>query len=390
MNRRKFCEKMLVLAGGAILVPLVDACTARATPTATATATRFPTTTPTRLAAATATSAATATPEPTAAAAPTDTATPSPTATATPSPTATPDPSLANIALVSTTDRAAGVRQALELLGINPARGRQVLLKPNFNSADQAPGSTHDDVLRTLLASLDDMGARGITVADRSGMGNTRQVMQQKGVFDLAQQFGFDTVVFDELPTDAWSMVDGDGFHWRQGFPVPKLLQDAECVVQTCNLKTHRFGGHFTLSLKNSVGFAAKYYGGYNYMSELHGTADQRRMIAEINTAYDPALIVLDGVEAFVKGGPATGTKAGTHVILAGTDRVAIDAVGVAILRLFGTTNEVSRGRVFEQEQLARAVELGLGVSSPDKIRFVTGDADSVAYAKQIQQVLLA
>ena len=41
-------------------------------------------------------------------------------------------------------------------------------------------------------------------------------------------------------------------------------------------------------------------------------------------------------------------------MVLAGTDRVALDAVGVAILRMFGTTREVSRGRVFEQEQIAR------------------------------------
>jgi hypothetical protein len=56
-----------------------------------------------------------------------------------------------------------------------------------------------------------------------------------------------------------------------------------------------------------------------------------------------------------------------THVVLAGTDRVAIDAIGVAILWLFGTTPEVSRGKVFEQEQIARAVELGLGVTSHKK-----------------------
>ena len=318
------------------------------------------------------------------------TTTPGPDPTARPSPTATPDPSLAAVALIATTDRAAGVRRALELLGINPVRGRTVLLKPNFNSADEAPGSTHPDVLRTLLASLSDMGARSITLADRSGMGDTRRVMQKMGVFDLAKPFGVETVVLDELPEDAWQVFDGDGYHWQRGFPVPRMLLEAERVVQTCNLKTHRYGGHFTLSLKNSVGFVGKHYRSYNYMSELHGTDDQRRMIAEINAAYQPALIVMDGVEAFVKGGPAQGTRAATNVILAGADRVAIDAVGVAILRLFGTTPEVSRGKVFEQEQIARAVELGLGVASPEKIRFVTGDADSATYAAKIMQVLHA
>jgi len=37
-----------------------------------------------------------------------------------------------------------------------------------------------------------------------------------------------------------------------------KTFLEAEKVVQTCCLKTHRFGGHFTLSLKNSVGLVAK------------------------------------------------------------------------------------------------------------------------------------
>ena len=38
-------------------------------------------------------------------------------------------------------------------------------------------------------------------------------------------------------------------------------------------------------------------------MRQLHGSDNQRRMIAEINTAYRPALVVLDGLEAFVDRG---------------------------------------------------------------------------------------
>ncbi|MEA3334332.1 MAG: DUF362 domain-containing protein [Chloroflexota bacterium] len=366
MNRRQFCRNLIALGSAAVLAPLTDACTYPIPPGETARSTDTP-----AASGQPASSGTSAKPK------------------AQSSPAAAPDQSLATIALVSTTDRAAGVRQALELLGINPVRGRHVLFKPNFNSADPAPGSTHDDVLRILLASLSDMEAHAITLADRSGMGNTHRVMEQKGVFELVDEFGAEAVAFEDLPADAWTIIDGDGFHWARGFPVPRMLRDAECVVQTCNLKTHRYGGHFTLSLKNSVGFVAKHHDSYNFMNELHGTSDQRKMIAEINTAYDPALIVLDGVEAFVKGGPATGTKAETGVILAGTDRVAIDAAGVAILRMFETTRDVERGSVFEQEQLARAVELGLGVKSPDQISFVTGDAESAAYAGRIREVLL-
>jgi uncharacterized protein (DUF362 family) len=123
-------------------------------------------------------------------------------------------------------------------------------------------------------------------------------------------------------------------------------------------------------------------------MSELHSSRYQRQMIAEINTAYSPDLVVLDGVEAFVDGGPHVGKRVNANVILAGTDRVAIDAVGVAILRQLGTTPEVSKGKIFEQEQIKRAAELGLGVKSADQIKIVTGDKESEEYAKKVREEL--
>ncbi len=298
----------------------------------------------------------------------------------------------AQVAFVKTQDRAAGVNKALDLLGINPVQGKDVFLKANFNSGDPTPGSTHSDTLSTLVRRLQDMGVDRITIGDRSGMGNTRQVMQQKGLFDMADDLGFQTLVFDELGPEEWELLQPEDSHWSGGFWVARPVLQADGVVQTCCLKTHRYGGHFTLSLKNSVGLAAKYApgGGYNYMNELHGSPHQRRMIAEINTAYTPDLIVLDGVQAFVTGGPDAGQLVDSQVILAGTDRVALDAVGVAILRYFGTTAEVERGRIFEQEQIARAVELGLGVNGPDQIELLTDDPDSAAYAEEIRAVLWA
>jgi uncharacterized protein (DUF362 family) len=91
-----------------------------------------------------------------------------------------------------------------------------------------------------------------------------------------------------------------------------------------------------------------------------------------------------------MRGGPARGEHVSPEVVLAGTDRVAIDAVGVALLRYFGTTADVTHGPIFQQEQIARAVELGLGVDSPHKIELITEDADSAAYAEQIREILVS
>jgi uncharacterized protein (DUF362 family) len=278
------------------------------------------------------------------------------------------------------------------LLGETPVSGKSVLLKPNFNSADPPPASTHPDTLQALVESLQGMGTASITVADRSGMGDTRAVMRSLGIDYLGQELGFETLAFDDLtdPED-WALVKNDGEHWEGGFPVPRLLLEAEAVVNTCCLKPHRFGGHFTLSLKNTVGLVGKYKGrgGHNYMTELHTSRHQRLMIAEANRAYVPALVVLDGVEAFIDQGPDTGTRAWGEAILAGRDLVAIDAVGLTLLRMLGYTGVAAQGPVFGQEQIARAVELGLGVDSPDKISFLTDDPQSAAYAAQIQEKLV-
>jgi len=298
---------------------------------------------------------------------------------------------VARLAFVKTRDRAAGVRKALELLGINPVQGKRVLLKPNFNSADPAPASTHPETLRTLVESLQDMGTGRITLADRAGMGHSRQVMQATGILDMAQELGFDTLSFEDLQSENdWEMMHFEGSHWQDGFPIARSVLEAEAIVQTCCLKPHRFGGHFTMSLKNTVGMVGKHRGngGYNYMSELHNSPHQRLMIAEANLAYTPALVVLDGVEAFIDNGPDVGTKVFGDVIIAGTDRIAIDAVGLAILRFLGYKGVAANGPVFEQEQIARAVELGLGVESPEKIHFLSDDADSQAYIAQILEYL--
>jgi uncharacterized protein (DUF362 family) len=299
-------------------------------------------------------------------------------------------PSSARVAFVKTTDRTAGVARAIDLLETAKFGGKDLFIKPNFNSADPTPGSTSEDVLAALVKKLKAMGAGPLTIGDRSGMGDTRKVMEKKQAFTLGKEMNTSIVVFDDLKADDWELIKQSDSHWQQGFAVPKVVRTAGGVIQTCCLKTHRFGGHFTLSLKNSVGLAAKVLPGneYNFMRELHTSPNQRRMIAEINASYRPDLIVLDGIQAFVTGGPDQGKAVNSNVILAGTDRIAIDAVGVALLRYHGTTEEVSRGAIFEQEQIARAVQLGIGVSSPKQIELVTGDPESAEYAKKIRAIL--
>lgn len=111
-------------------------------------------------------------------------------------------------------------------------------------------------------------------------------------------------------------------------------------------------------------------------------------MIAEINEPFKPALIVIDGVEAFVDGGPMVGKRAKAGIFLASTDRVAADAVGVAILKSLGSNAAIMKRKIFEQEQIARAVELGLGSASPSEIEVVAVGEKSRNYGDRIMEIL--
>jgi uncharacterized protein (DUF362 family) len=287
------------------------------------------------------------------------------------------------VALVSCTDHADGVSRAIDLLGINPVKNKPVAIKANCNTADPFPASTHPDTLRAIVTVLKKMGAGKMVLAERSGPADTQEVLREKGLPGLGKELGFEVINLDKEYDNAWVSVKRNGWHWSQGFKIARIFAEAECVVQTCCLKTHHYGGHFTMSMKNSVGMVER-----SYMSELHSSKYQRQMIAEINQAYSPALILMDGIDVFTSGGPMRGELAHAGLMVAGTDRIAIDAVGVAILRSLGTTPEVARGKVFQQDQIARAVELGIGISSPEEIEFLTYDTEAKKIAVRLQDII--
>lgn len=290
-------------------------------------------------------------------------------------------PRRSRVGLVRTTDRKYGVKAALKLLDLSRVRNKKVVIKPNFNSADETPASTHNDTLSQLVTELHDLNARSVTLGESSGPPKTRSVMQSKGTFDLARDFRFDVVDYEQIQPSDWVRFQGE--HWPQGFSLPRLVVDAGYNVSTCCLKTHAYGGVFTMSLKLSVGLTPK-----PIRRTMHSSPDMRRMIAELNTGYRPDLIVLDGVAAFTDGGPSSGERKAGNVIIVGDDRVAVDAVGVAMLKSLGATNAIMSRRIFDQEQIARAVELKLGVVSADAIDIVTADAESKALADALKAIL--
>jgi uncharacterized protein (DUF362 family) len=301
---------------------------------------------------------------------------------------AAPPPPSARVFVVKQADRARAVAACLEAAAFRACEGRDVSVKANFNSDDPFPASTHPATLAALLAGLKARGAASLTLAERSGMGDTRRVLERTGTRDVLAAAGARMIVLDEAERDAWRAFSAE--HWPQGFHAARVFTDAPCVVQTMCCKTHRFGGHVTLSLKNAVGALAKYLpgDGHNFMRDLHGSDHQRTMIGEANLAWRPALNVMDCLEAFVDGGPEQGRRAAPGVFLASDDRCALDATAIALLRLHGMIGPAARGPIGRTAQLARAIELGLG-AAPATVDVVAVDEGAKEIATRLRGELL-
>jgi len=296
---------------------------------------------------------------------------------------------LSKVAFVKTENRDKGVKSSLSVLGLNPVKNKDVLIKPNFNTADPTPGSTHNDTLMALVDELWSMGAKSIGLGERS-YPPTRKVMDQKGIVPLLRQKDVNIIDFDDLEKRDWIEFKPKHSHWKNGFRIARPILETECLISTCCLKTHQFGGAFTLSLKLHVGVVPTFRHGYQYMGELHQSPHQQEMIAEINQPFSPDIIVLDGIDAFTDGGPATGKRAKGNIFLASTDRVAIDAVGVAVLKAIGSNDAIMQRKIFDQRQISRASELGIGVSSASEIEILSADQESLGFSSEVAKILLS
>jgi uncharacterized protein (DUF362 family) len=84
------------------------------------------------------------------------------------------------------------------------------------------------------------------------------------------------------------------------------------------------------------------------------------------------------------------GKRAKAGLFLASTDRVATDAVGLAVLKSLGSNEAIMKPKIFEQEQIARAAELGVGVGSTSQIEVMTDDEKSSDYGNRIMEILKA
>ncbi len=109
-----------------------------------------------------------------------------------------------------------GILRSVSLIGgFNKViqRGDEVLLKPNFNTADPPPGSSDPDFVKAVIELLYEHGAKKVVLGESSMLRlSTRKVLMETGMLKKAEEAGAEVVVFDE---GRWKEVTTDGTYLK-------------------------------------------------------------------------------------------------------------------------------------------------------------------------------
>lgn len=260
------------------------------------------------------------------------------------------------------------VRKAIALAGGLDFvdKGSTVLVKPNVNSDDPPPATTNGAVLSALIAALKERQPARIIVGDRSVYwGNTIEYMMTTGIYDAARLAGAEVVDLEEA---GWVQARHEGAAgWGRSIQVSKLAREVDYIVSAPVIKSHKIA-QFSLGLKNTLGMVSP----TDRLDKLHEHDYEEpsfgNMIAEANLALKPDFVVMDGTSVMVRGGPFSGETFTPGLVVASRDVVANDVVGLAIMKALGTKVEIQDKSPWDQPQIRRAVELGLGAHGPADI----------------------
>jgi uncharacterized protein (DUF362 family) len=263
------------------------------------------------------------------------------------------------VALVSkvkdTGDVKASVSKSLDLIGgvsKLAGSGDTIMVKPNFNSPDPPPGSTDIAFLKVVLELLLQTGAKVVVGESSGGMWRpTRKTLAKLGVPEVLAKMGVELIAFDDHPRD-WVQIDNGGDHLTK-VTMPKSAYEATKLVYLSCLKTHNLG-RFTMSLKLGMGLIHPGERRAIHMSNLEQKA------VEINLAWQPDLIIMDGRKAFVSGGPDKGDLVEPGIIMASGDMVAIDVEGLKVLLSYRAKNKLTENP-WDSPQIVTALRHRLG-----------------------------
>ncbi len=232
--------------------------------------------------------------------------------------------------LTATGNVADDVRELVRRLGgierfIQP--NERVLIKPACNSPYAFPATTDLNVVRTMVEMVRTR-TEHVTVGDSSGMMHkpTKVAFDGMGLTKLARDLDVPLVNFDDYE---WTARHDDRATYLKDVHITSILAQFDRLVFLPTMRTHAWA-RITMALK--IGMGCVLLSDRKRMHREH----LEEMLGELNLYFTPDLVILDGRQCFINGGPDSGEIRAPGLLLGGTARVALDTAAVRILQKFG------------------------------------------------------
>jgi len=224
---------------------------------------------------------------------------------------------------------------------------KPILIKPNYiNSKHPSTGITTDSrVIEGIVKFLRVRKMEEITIGEGSGFADTFQAFEIAGVDKVAERWNVKLV---DLNKDEFVEVNPPNSLSLKKVRVAKTA--VECIIISVpKLKPHRIAT-VTLSLKNMMGALAS-------KGSMHMGTSLSENIADLASILKPSISVIDGIIAG-EGHETSENPIEMNLIIAGTDPVAVDAVGAAVMGI----------RPTDVKHLLLAEKKGLGTCHLEQI----------------------
>jgi len=247
------------------------------------------------------------------------------------------------------------VEEAIDLLGgidrVTAGKER-IMLKPNL-VAESPTMTTKPEVIRTLAAMMKGAG-KEVTIGEGSAAGVGFNVLdgvqyrtRSREILDPMQSYVFDQLGYTDLARSLHvplvNLHSGDlaEVELPNGYVFDRItlhrsLTDIDMLVSVPMMKTHVLAT-VTLGMKNVIGlYPGTVY--YSVRSWLHEHAAQGHSpgvayeIVDMVRVNKMGLTVIDASQAMEGDGPSEGDIVDMGLIVAGTDPLATDMVGAALM----------------------------------------------------------
>jgi uncharacterized protein (DUF362 family) len=207
------------------------------------------------------------------------------------------------------------ISRALDMLEqIDVRSDESIIVKPNacYHRDPRGIVTTDLKLIKGILEWLKERTHRLIVVESDNRSGSADHRAEGLGLISLLRRLD---VAFRNLSRE-------EDLHTRSAdnteFHIPKLVTEADCVVNLPKLKTC-VGTTVTLSLKNTFGLVSD-----RSKPSMHKVLD--KILLEVNGSIRRQVIIVDGIVGMEGNGPLLGEPVETGVLVAGAQPVSVDA----------------------------------------------------------------